>query len=111
MLKRSGSLALGTIALVSLAAGSAYAQNAGPKKNVCKCGTASPAGDGVDPLLRRAHGARQRRIGQGAWLQQPLHWRRQRGRSTRDRPGLGQYAHEGEQLPREGLDARRCDVR
>ena len=43
MLKRSGSLALGTIALVSLAAGSAYAQGAGPKKNVCKCGTASPA--------------------------------------------------------------------
>src|SRR5438445_8764729 len=40
MLKRSGSLALTIIVLVSLAAGSAYAQC--PKKAKCLCGTAAP---------------------------------------------------------------------
>ena len=40
MLKRSGSLALATIVLVLLAAGSAYAQC--PKKAKCLCGTAAP---------------------------------------------------------------------
>jgi len=43
MLKRSGSLALGTIALVSLAAGSAYAACARQKVTpACACGTSAP---------------------------------------------------------------------
>ena len=41
MLKRSGSLVLGTIALVSLAAGSAYAAACGGLP--CQCGTSAPA--------------------------------------------------------------------